>query len=130
MGKAMTQLGETADIDDELFEEQLHAQLGVVSVKDARSEPWSEYLFATRALLLRNHLLLDNQSSVHIMCNPNFFDYVWEASQQMVLKSNGGKLLINEVANFEGFKRETWFLRNTMTIILSFSLVKSEYDIT
>ena len=40
MGKAMTQLGEIANFDDELFEEQLHAQLGVVSVKDARSEPW------------------------------------------------------------------------------------------
>ncbi len=48
----------------------------------------------------------------------------------MILKSNGGSLLINEVANFEGFKRETWFLRNTMTNILSFSLVKSEYNIT
>jgi hypothetical protein len=48
----------------------------------------------------------------------------------MILKSNGGSLLINEIANFEGFKRETWFLRNTMTSILSFSLVKSEYNIT
>ena len=76
MGKAMTQLGEIADFDDELFEEQSHAQLGVVSVKDARSEPWSGYSFATRALLLRNHLLLDNQSSVHIMCNPDFVDNV------------------------------------------------------
>jgi hypothetical protein len=64
------------------------------------------------------------------MCNPNFVDNIWEASQQMVLKSNGGKLPINEVADFEGFKRETWFLRNVMTNILSFSLVKSEYDIT
>jgi hypothetical protein len=64
------------------------------------------------------------------MCNPNFVDNVQEASQQMVLKSNGGKLPINEVADFKGFKRETWFLRNTMTNILSFSLVKSEYDIT
>ncbi len=107
MGKAMIQLDETADFVNELFEEQSHAQLGVISVKDARSEPWSGYLFATRALLLRNHLLLDNQSSVHIMCNPNFVDNVQEASQQMVLKSNGGKLPINEVANFEGFKRET-----------------------
>jgi hypothetical protein len=70
MGKAMSQLGETANFDDKLFDKQLHAQLGVVSVKDARSEPWSGYSFATRALLLRNHLLLDNQSSVHIMCNP------------------------------------------------------------
>ncbi len=120
MDKAMTQLSETADFDDELFEEQLHAQLGVVGVKDARSEPWSGYSFATRALLLRNHWLLDNQTSVHIMCNPDFVDNLWEASQQMVLKCNGGKLLINEVANFKGFKRETWFLRNPMTNILSF----------
>jgi hypothetical protein len=48
----------------------------------------------------------------------------------MILKSNGGSLLINEVADFEGFKREMWFLRNAMSNILSFSLVKSEYNIT
>ncbi len=60
MGKAMTQISEIAYCDDELFEEQSHAQLGVVSVKDARSEPWSGYTFATRTLSLRNHLLLDN----------------------------------------------------------------------
>jgi hypothetical protein len=113
MGKAMTQISEVADFNDELFEEQLHAQLGVVSVKDG-------YTFATRALSLRNHLLLDNQSSVHIICNPNFVNNIWESSQPMILKSNGGSLPINEVANFEGFKRETWFLRNAMTNILSF----------
>ncbi len=60
------------------------------------------------------------------MCYPKFVDNVREASQQMVLKSNGGKLPINEVADFEGFKRKTWFLRNAITTILSFSLVKSE----
>ncbi len=70
MGKAMIQLGETANFKDNLFEEQLHAQLGIVSVKDARSEPQSGYSFATRALSLRNHLLLDNQSSVHICAIP------------------------------------------------------------
>jgi hypothetical protein len=63
------------------------------------------------------------------MCNLDFVDNVREASQQMVLKSNGSKLPINEVADFGGFKRETWFLRNAMTNILSFSLVKSEYNI-
>ncbi len=41
MGKAMTQISKIADFDDELFEEQSHAQLGVVSVEAARSEPWS-----------------------------------------------------------------------------------------
>jgi hypothetical protein len=113
-----------------LFEGQSHAQLGVVIVKDARSEPWSGYAFATKTLLLRNHLLQDNQSSVHIMCNPDFANNIRELSQPMILKSNGGSLPINEVANFEGFKRETWFLKNAMTNILSFSLVKSEYNIT
>ncbi len=130
MGKAMTQISEIANFDDELFEEQLHAQLGEVSGEDARSEPRSGYAFATRTLLLRNHLLLDNQLSVHIMCNPNFVNDIWELSQPMILKSNGGSLPINEVADFEGFKRETRFLRNAMANILSFSLVKSEYDIT
>ncbi len=62
MGKAMTQISEIADFDDKFFEEQSHAQLSVVSVEAARSEPWSGYAFATRILLLRNHLLLDNQS--------------------------------------------------------------------
>ncbi len=63
---------------------------------------------------MRNHLLLDNQSSVHNMCNPIFVNNIWESSQPMVLKSNGGSLPIYEVADFERFKRETWFLRNAM----------------
>jgi hypothetical protein len=64
------------------------------------------------------------------MCNPDFVNNIQKSSQPMILKSNGGSLLINEVANFERFKRETWFSRDTMTNILSFSLVKSEYNIT
>ncbi len=106
MGKTMIQISKIVNFDDELFEKQLHAQLGVVSVEAARSEPRSGYAFATRTLLLRNRLLLDNQSSVPIVCNPNFVNDIWESSQSMILKSNGGSLPINEVANFEGFKRE------------------------
>ncbi len=41
MGKAMTQISKIANFDNELFEEQSHAQLGVVSVEAARSEPQS-----------------------------------------------------------------------------------------
>ncbi len=38
MGKDMTQISKIANFDDELFKEQSHAQLGVVSVEAARSE--------------------------------------------------------------------------------------------
>ena len=105
MGKAMTQISKIADFDDELFEEQSHAQLGVVSVEAVRSEPRSGYAFATRTLSLRNHLLLDNQSSVHIMCNLDFVNDIRKLSQSMILKSNGGSLPINEVADFKRGRR-------------------------
>ena len=74
-------------------------------------------------------MLLDNQSSVHIMCNSAFVENIWRVSREMVLKSNGGRLPVNEVADFEGCEKETWFLLDAMTNIF-FSLVKSEYEIT
>ena len=46
------------------------------------------------------------------------------------MKSNGDRLLVNEVADFEGFEKETWFLRDAMTNILSISLARKEYVIT
>jgi len=97
MGKAMTQLGEGADFDDDLFEEQSHAQV-------------SAYLYATRKTMsMRNQLLLDNQSLVHIICNPKFVTNIRSSESSMVLKSSGGTLPINKVADFEGFEIETTY---------------------
>jgi hypothetical protein len=42
----------------------------------------------------------------------------------------GGNLPLSHVADFEGFETEVWFSQDAMTNILSFSLVKSEYEIS
>jgi hypothetical protein len=48
----------------------------------------------------------------------------------MSLKSNGGTLTINKVADVEGFEEEVWFSTEAMTNILSFALVRAEYNIS
>ena len=121
-GAALTQLGE--DFDDDLFEVQSHAQLGIVE------EASNAYSFAAKSKSISHQLLLDNQSSVHIMCNQDFVTNIRKSPYKMVLVSNGGRLPLSKHADFAGFETETWFSRDAMTNILSFRLVRSEYEIT
>ena len=105
MGKAMTQLGELADFNKKLFDEELHAQLGTVDVK--MPGVMSEYSFAARkALLLDKYPLLDNQSLVQIMCNPVYVENIPGLGRKMVLKSNGGRLpvlILKDLKKRHGF---------------------------
>ena len=122
-GTALAQLGET-DFDDNLFEEQSHAQLGIVE------EVSNGYSFAAKSKSISHQLLLDNQSSVHIMCNQDFVSNIRKSAHKMVLVSNGGRLPLSKVADFAGFETETWFSTDAMTNILSFRLVRCEYEIS
>jgi hypothetical protein len=88
------------------------------------------YSFATGKFSIRNHLLLDNQSLVHVFCNPQFVSNVRSAERQLQLTSNGGNLPILEVADFDRFTKEVWYSEDRITTILSLTLVKREYSIS
>jgi hypothetical protein len=90
----------------------------------------TSYSFATGKFSMRNHLLLDNQSLVHVFCNSQFVSNVRSAERQLKLTSNGGNLPISEVADFDGFNKEVWYSEDAITNILSLSLVKHEYSIS
>ena len=125
MGKALSQVHEEfgALEDNESLEEHSHAQLSkVVS--------GTNYSFATSKLSMRNYIMLDNQSLVHVFCNPQFVTNVREAVRQLILKSNSGKLPISKVADYEGFCEAVWFLLQAITNILSLTQVKQEYDVS
>ena len=96
MGKAMSQIHQDGDYDlSDSKSEQSHAQICDVSA----------YLFMNKTesratkLKMSDTLLLDNQSSIHVFCNPDYVSDVRNAAWKMQLRSNGGKMLINELAN-------------------------------
>jgi hypothetical protein len=126
MGKALsqvhTEIGTLAD--DESFEEHSHAQIGMIMCGK------TNYSFASGKFSMRNHLLLDNQSSVHVFCNPQFVFNVRSAERKLKLTSNRGNLPILKVADFDRFNKEVWYLEDAIINILSLSLVKREYSIS
>ena len=67
----------------------------------------SKYSFATTRIALRQNLLLDNQSSVHIMCNPDYVSNIRAATGTMQLKSNGGKLPIKKLQTLKALM--SWY---------------------
>ena len=125
-GKALSQVSEVVDnlSDDASIGAQSHAQVGRVGLGNCG------YAFALQSLSLRDYVLLDNQSSVHVFCNPEFVGNVRKAGRQLELESNGGKLPISSIADVDGFEKSVWFSEDAMTNILSLSQVKQEYDVS
>jgi hypothetical protein len=104
MGKALSQVHKEfgALEDDESLEEQSHAQLGTVV-------SGTNYLFATSKLSMRDCILLDNQSLVHVFCNPQFVTNVREEARQLLIKSNGGKFLSPRLQTTKDFAKQFGF---------------------
>ena len=126
-GKALSQVSEEYDNlgDDDSIGAQSHAQVGHIGLGGSR-----EYAFASRSTSLRGHVLLDNQSSVHVFCDPELVNNIRKGERQLSLESNGGKLPISDIANFEGFEEAVWFSTEAMTNILSLAVVKREYEVS
>ncbi len=134
MGKAMSQIHQEGDYDfSDNESEQSHAQICNVSAYLFMNETdlrQGSNAFASNRLKMSDTLLLDNQSSVHVFCNPEYVSNIRKAAWKMQLRSNGGNMLINEIATYKGFDEAVWFLTTAMTNILSFARVKREYRIT
>jgi hypothetical protein len=125
-GKALSQVSEVVDnlSDEASIGAQSHAQVGCIGLENCG------YAFASQYLSLRDYVLLDNQSSVHVFCNPKLVGNVRKAARHLELESNGGKLPISSIADVDGFEKSVWFSEDAMPNILSLSQVKQEYDVS
>ncbi len=90
----------------------------------------SSYAFAIGTAKMRECLLLNNQSLVHVFCNPEYVNNIRAAERELSLQSNGGTLPISDIADFIGFEESVWYSDDAMTNILSLSCVKHEYAVS
>jgi hypothetical protein len=79
---------------------------------------------------LEDYVLLDNQSTDNVFCNPRLVSNIWRGERQWKLESNGGILPISQIANVKGFEQDVWFSRKAITNILSLRLVKREFPVS
>ena len=124
MGKAMSQVSEeiAAYGDEDSIGAQSHALVGVTNSRGS-------YAFANGSAKMREFLLLDNQSSDHVFCNPEFVNNIRAAGKELSFCSNGVTLPIKNIANFDGFEESVWLSKQAMTNILSLAKVKLEYPV-
>ena len=73
----------------------------------------------------RDSILLDNQSTIHVFCNPDFLTNIHKSRDRLQLYTNAGEATIEEVGELAGVGT-VWFHRDGIANILSFFKVEEE----
>ena len=85
-GNAMTQVNERVEQlinDNDSIGGQSHAQLGRIVLGGS-----GVYAFAYQATSLKDYVLLDNQSTDNVFCNPRLVSNIRRGVRQLYLESN------------------------------------------
>ena len=123
LGRALSQVTEELSLsDDSSIGAQSHAQVGRVLS--------SGHAFACRSTSIKKAVLLDTCSSDHIFCDPSLVSDIRKGDRQLSLESNGGCLILPNIATYEGFDTPVWFSNKAITNILSLLVVKREYKVS
>jgi hypothetical protein len=121
---AQLQAANKSDDSSSSNDDQLHVQY--FQFTQWAEEPRATVLHQTGKLNnldLREVILLDNQSTLSLFCNPNPIVSKKRSDKPLKLQSSGGTLLINHVAEI-GEGQFVWFLKRASTNILSLKHVK------
>jgi hypothetical protein len=96
----------------------------------------SDYSFCNKRLNaskshpnLKRMILLDNQSTVDLFCNPSLVSNIRKTDKSMTVLGNGGTLTTNMRATVKNYG-DVWFDQRAITNILSLKKVREKYAVT
>ena len=81
-------------------------------------------------LHLRNVMILDNQSTMDLICNKQFTSKINKYREKLRVQSNGGTLVVNQLSDMPGYKIKTWFRNKDITNIVSLKNIIKQYRVT
>jgi hypothetical protein len=79
---------------------------------------------------MKNWVLLDTGSTVHVFCNNALVKNVRDAQQELNVTTNAGTFKCKQLATLPWNDIDVWFNPRSITNILSFGLLQAQYHIT
>ena len=85
---------------------------------------------AVAPISMKDELLLDSASSVHLFCNKKMVQDVSTTDQALALGTNAGTAVVDQQATLAGYKSKVWFNSESITNVLSLGILCREYPVS
>jgi hypothetical protein len=129
-------LAQEGNLDSNSSEEMLHFEYGSringggCLPKALMDMAFKQSKKGLQGVNLRGVVLLNNQSTVSILCTKEFVSNIRLAPELLILKSNGGELIAHHIANVVDYDESVWFSKKAIASIFMLKNMKKQYRVT